>query len=119
MGVVMKHVFNQFLVFINMTTDCYADPVLQDSPIQPSPSKRPHLLSTPDLSDVMENVENVAVSSRCLLDFARQRQARHRDDVKGKPYQRLCVVEPLEEDARRRHRNLRKLLAVIKSFNKK
>ena len=40
-----------------------------------------HLLPTPDLFDVMENIDDVPVSTRGLLDLAGQGEAGHGDDV--------------------------------------
>jgi len=42
-----------------------------------------HLLPTPDLLDVMENIDDVPVSPRSLLDLAGQGEAGHGDDVEG------------------------------------
>lgn len=55
---------------------------------------------------MVEDVDDVAVATWCLLDLAGQRQAGHGHDVEREPDQRLGVVEPLEEDATGGHRNL-------------
>ena len=56
-----------------------------------------NLLSAPDLFDVVEDVDDVAVPSRRLFDLACQGEAGHGHDVEGQPDQRLCVVKPLEQ----------------------
>ena len=61
---------------------------------------------------MVEDVDNIAVSPRRLLNLAGQCQARHGHDVKGQPNQRLGVVEPLEEHAARSHRNLPEYLGL-------
>ena len=67
-----------------------------------------NILSAPDLLDVVEDVDDVAVATRGLFDLAGQGQAGHGHDVKRQPDQRLGVVESLEEDAPGGHRNLRR-----------
>ena len=54
----------------------------------------------------MENIDDVPVSTRGLLDLASQGEAGHGDDVERETDEWFGVIKPLEEDASRCHGDL-------------
>ena len=65
-----------------------------------------NLLSTPDLLDVFEDVDDVPGPSGTLLNLAGQDQAGHGHHVEGKTDQRLGVVESVKQHTPCCHGNL-------------